>query len=104
MEFIRTKINGGTINAIYNGGNYYFYSSWYGLVAIAARVTDKEFNLTVDSGAARGGCPREWERMAKRVINKSENKYIKCTVSYNVTHGDLSQTRLNISVNSFGRV
>lgn len=97
MEFIRTKINGATINAIYNGGNYYFYSSWYGLVAIATRVTDKEFNLTVDSGAVRGGCPREWGRMAKRVINKSENKYIKCVVSYTVTQADLSRTHLSIT-------
>lgn len=100
MEFIRTKINGATINAIYNGGNYYFYSAWYGLVVIATRVTDKEFNLTVDSGAVRGGCPREWERMAKRVINKSENKYIKCAVSYNVTQADLSRTHLSITTKS----
>lgn len=100
MEFIKTKINGATINAIYNGGNYYFYSTWHGLIGIATRVTDKEFNLTVDSGAVRGGCPREWERMAKRVINKSENKYIKCAVSYTVMQADLSRTHLSITTKS----
>lgn len=101
MEFIRTKINGATINAIYNGGNYYFYSDWYGLIVIATRKElKKEFNLIVDNGAVLGGCPRKWERMAKRVINKSENKYIECTVSYTVTQADLSRTHLSITTKS----
>lgn len=79
MEFIKTKENGTEINVIFSCGKYIFVSAWAGLVAIATRTSEPgsdsavfrvEHSLYIS------------ERLIKRVINKSENKYTAVSVSY----------------------
>ena len=104
MEFSHIHPHGYSVHVIFNGSNYFFYSDWCGLIAIAERATPIEernkevFNLVYGnehlSGGSLGGSVLE--SIAKRFISKAENKYITKKCEYNVTRADLSNHYLKI--------
>ena len=82
MEFIKSKLYGGEVNAVFTGSHYFFFSNWYGLFAVAERDEERErngrsfFKIYVSDGKARGGTPSEFSGFALKIIKKNENKYI----------------------------
>ena len=82
MEIGSIKIAGREITAIYNCGEYVFYSNYYGVIGIAVRTAINERNepiyrLTAGTENTVGDSVNRSSIIAamKRYITKSENKY-----------------------------
>lgn len=92
MEFGTIKRNGYEFNVIFNGSHYYFFSSYCGLACIASRDYDRTdfnehttfFTLYVGNDNLSGGSITDnvMVSIAKRYINKAENKYLPVKVTY----------------------
>jgi len=99
MEISSINPHGYKCSVIFVGSHYYFYSEYAGLFAIAERVNTREnihtnkqdFILTVGNSHLLGGSltPATCVAIAKRFIDKSENKYISRTVNYEVRKANL---------------
>lgn len=92
MEFGTIKRNGYEFNVIFNGSHYYFFNSYCGLACIASRDYNKTdhnehttfFTLYVGNDNLLGGSITDnvMVSIAKRYINKAENKYLPVKVTY----------------------
>lgn len=105
MELSTTTLNGSTVNVIFTGSNYFFYNSYFGLVAVAERTTQpteevETFRVTVGNRHCVGGSFNDSAvyTLVKRVVNKSENKYITKRVRYSSVVEDLADHRLKIEL------
>jgi len=74
--------------SLFTGKHYYFYSNFYGLLAVADRDTENPDKFTVFVGNAHtlGGSlnPSRVADIVKRSVRHDENKYIKKTISFDV--------------------
>lgn len=99
MEFIKCKMYGADVNVIFTGARYFFFSGWYGLFCVAERVqevedndqTKGEFIIYVEENGDRGGAWRDFVKVAKKVINKNECKYISREVSYKIEFANVER-------------
>ena len=97
MEFIKSKMYGGEVTAVFTGSKYFLFSSWYGLFAVAERNYNAEgegkaeFTIFVDKDKYKGGDWQEFCKVAKRVINKNESKYITQEVSYKIEFANVER-------------
>lgn len=99
MEFVRCKMYGADVTAVFTGQRYFFFSGWYGLFCVAERVQEVEendntkaaFNLFVEENGDRGGAWRDFVKVAKKVINTSESKYISREVSYKIEFANVAR-------------
>lgn len=99
MEFFKSKIYGGEVTAVFTGSRYFFFSGWYGLFCVAERVqeveerdqTKGEFVLYLEENGNRGGDWKAFAALAKKIINKSENKYILRKVSYKIEFANVER-------------
>ena len=106
MEFIETKMYGSKVNVLFTGKNYLFYNGWYGLFLVAERdyneeekdITKGRFTLYVSDNDPRGGDIDDFIKVAKRVINKSECKYVQRVVSYEVQYADVWKWGVNVNI------
>lgn len=106
MEFLKSKIYGSEVTAVFTGARYFFFSEWYGLFCVAERVqeveerdqTRGEFILYLEENGSRGGDWKAFAALAKKVINKSENKYISREVSYKIEFANVERWAVNIEL------
>lgn len=95
MEFIKSKMYGGEVTAVFTGSQYFFFSEWYGLFAVAERDEEREgngqsfFKIYVSDGKTRGGTPSEFSGFALKIIKKNENKYIEKKVEAETVLADV---------------
>jgi hypothetical protein len=90
---------GADVNVVFTGSRYFFFSEWYGLFCVAERVQEVEDNditkaafvLFVEENGSRGGDWKAFAALAKKVINKSENKYISREVSYKIEFANVER-------------
>lgn len=102
MEINKITLAGLKVACIFNGKNYFFYSEYYGLIAVATRSDndDNLFSLSVGNKHLDGSyiSTGKIEKAAKRFISISENKFIKKFTKYDVSRADLSNNSLKISL------
>ena len=106
MEFIKTTLRKFEINVLFTGELYIFNNSYHGLVAVARRDYDKStetkqyFYLEVGNSSCTGGsfCDSAVVEMAKRIINKHENRYSEQTLVYEIIYSDLNKKATRIEV------
>lgn len=104
MEISKTKFRGSEVSVIFNGSHYYFINSYYGILAIAERDYKRDegskthFTITTGNHYTTGGSlnPSAVEANVKRFINKSEQKYIAKTITYDSADADLANSSLTI--------
>lgn len=79
-------MNGCTVNVIFTGKNYFFFSEYYGVLAVAERnINDsKKFSVTVGNARTIGGrlTGSAVYSAACRFIRKSENKFVESVCSF----------------------
>ena len=112
MEFYKTTLFDGEVNVLFTGKNYFFFHGFYGVVCIAERVDiEHDLNLTVwpekfilYSGHRDGKIEREAFEMAKYVIEKYDQKFIKKRFEYEEKVVDLNKCLVSVSydLNRFG--
>lgn len=99
MELKRTTIKRREVYVMFTGDNYFFYSNYYGTLAIAERKEKKtgeppteEFTLTVGNHHTTGGQMADSIVIsaAKRYINREENQFVIKRVKYNIKYSDLA--------------
>lgn len=99
MEFIKCKMFGADVNVVFTGTCYFFFSEWYGLFCVAERVqeveerdqTQGEFILYLEENGNRGGDWKAFATLAKKIINKNENKFISREVSYRIEFANVER-------------
>ena len=101
MELKKTTIKGREIYVMFTGDKYFFYSNYYGTLAIAERkekktgepATEEEFTLTVGNHHTTGGQMADSIVISavKRYINREENQFITKRIKYNVQYSDLAK-------------
>lgn len=111
MEFYKTKLFGGEVDVLFTGPNYFFFHCFYGVICIAERVFDEESSNQSDtdeykskfvlySGHKNGdGIERESFNLAKRIIRKYDQKYVKKTFEFEEVVTDLSRCHVEVSCN-----
>jgi hypothetical protein len=115
MEFFKTKLFGGEVNVLFTGPNYFFFHGFYGLICIAQRNgvelsnkedgTDKwKSKFVLYSGHRDGNIEKESFAMAKKIIAKYDQKYVKKTFEYEEVVTDLHKCLVEVSydLNRFG--
>lgn len=114
MEIYKTKIVGNEVNVIFTGKNYFFHSSYYGVVAIAERTQESFDNLTklgerrqkfvvsVGNINTLGGSMGDANvfAAAEKFITKNENKYIQQDCEFERKQQDLSKVFLTVYCNT----
>lgn len=104
MEIRSIKIAGREVTAIYNCGEYVFYSNYYGVIGIAERTSINERNepiylLTAGTENTVGGSVKRSSIVTamKRFITKCESFYnIKKTIFED--SGELCNCRIEIQL------
>ena len=110
MEFIKSKMFGADVNVVFTGARYFFFSEWYGLFCVAERVqeveerdqTKGEFVLYLEENGSRGGDWKAFSALAKKIINKNENKYILREVSYKIEFANVERWAVKMELVEFG--
>ena len=115
MEFFKTKLFGGEVNVLFTGQNYFFFHSFYGVICIAERVDEVELSNPSDeqvwkskfvlySGHRDGNIEKESFALAKKIIEKYDQKYVKKTFEYEEVVTDLHKCLVKVSydLNRFG--
>lgn len=115
MEFFKTRLWGSDVNVLFTGQNYFFFHGFYGVICIAERVDEVELSNTPDtqewktkfvlySGHRHGDIEKESFAMAKKIIEKYDQKYVKKTFEYEEKVVDLSKCLITVSydLNRFG--
>lgn len=89
---------GADVNIVFTGERYFFFSGWYGLFCVAERVyevqeraTKGEFILYLEENGNRGGDWKAFATLAKKIINKNENKFISREVSYRIEFANVER-------------
>ena len=115
MEFFKTKLFGGEVNVLFTGPNYFFFNGFYGVICIAERVDEVELSnpsgsqvwkskFVLYSGHRDGNIEKESFAMAKKIIEKYDQKYVKKTFEYEEKVVDLNKCLVTVSydLNRFG--
>lgn len=115
MEFYKTKLWGGEVNVLFTGKNYFFFHGFYGVICIAERVDEVELSNTSDakvwkskfvlySGHSDGDIEKESFALAKKVVKKYDQKYVKKTFEFDEVVTNLKKCLVKISydLNHFG--
>lgn len=115
MEFYKTKLWDGEVNVLFTGPNYFFFNGFYGVICIAERVDEVELSNTSDAkewkskfvlyaGSRHGDIERECFDLAKRIIKKYDQKYVKKTFDFEERVVDLSKCDVSVGydLNRFG--
>lgn len=115
MEFYKTKLFGGEVNVLFTGTNYFFFHGFYGVICIAERVDEVELSNPSDakvwkskfvlySGHRHGDIEKESFALAKTIIEKYDQKYVKKTFEYEEVVTDLNKCLVEVSydLNRFG--
>lgn len=115
MEFYKTKLFGGEVNVLFTGSNYFFFHGFYGVICIAERVDNTELSNQSDeqvwkskfilySGHRDENIEKESFALAKRIIEKYDQKYVKKTFEYEEVITDLRRCYVKVSydLNRFG--
>ena len=104
MKFYKISIAGAPVNVIFTGRYYYFMNDFYGIIAIAERVSgfaDKvtTFNISTGNANCIGGrlSSRTICQRAEKFIKKLENEYIKQDIKFLTKLAELDRFALNIS-------
>ena len=90
MEYKVIKIKGEDVLALFTGTAYYFTSNFFGLLAVATEIDDKEtagervFKIRVGNHHADGTrfSSSVILTYAKKHIRKEENKYISKNIAF----------------------
>lgn len=90
---------GADVNVVFTGARYFFFSGWYGLFCVAERVqeveerdqTKGEFILFLEENNSHGGDWKAFAALAKKIINKNENKYISRAVNYKIEFANVER-------------
>ena len=110
MEFFKTELFGGEVNVLFTGSNYFFFHGFYGVICIAERVDEVELSNPSDekvwkskfvlySGHRDGNIQKESFAIAKEIIEKYEQKYVKKTFEYEEKVVDLNKCLVTVSYN-----
>lgn len=115
MEFFKTKLWDGEVNVLFTGPNYFFFHGFYGVICIAERVDEVELSNPSDaqvwkskfvlySGHRYGNIEQEVFALAKKIIKKYDQKYVKKTFEYEEKVVDLGKCAVTVSydLNRFG--
>lgn len=108
MEFFKTKLFGGEVNVLFTGPNYFFFHGFYGVICIAQRVDDVELSNPSDttnwkskfilySGHRDGKIEKESFALAKEIIEKYDQRYVKKTFEYEEVITDLNRCYVKVS-------
>lgn len=109
MEFYKTKLWDSEVNVLFTGPNYFFFQGFYGLICIAERVDEVELSNTSDntenwkskfvlySGRADANIAAECFELAKRIIRKYDQKYVKKTFEFEEKVVDLRKCHVKVS-------
>ena len=98
MELKKTTIKGREIYVMFTGNEYFFYSNYYGLLAVAERYNDTHFITAVGNHHTIGGQMNTptIERAVKRYINREENQFVTKKVSFEFFNRDLANSTLKV--------
>lgn len=115
MEFYKTKLWDGEVNVLFTGPNYFFFHGFYGVICIAERVDEVVLSNKSDeqvwkskfvlySGHRDGDIEKESFELAKRIIKKYDQKYVKKTFEFEERVVDLKKCLVKVSydLNHFG--
>ena len=113
MEFFKSKLFGGEVNILFTGKNYFFFHGFYGVICIAER-DEKTFlsnngdiwhdKFTLYSGHRDGKIERESFALAKEIIMKYDQQFVKKTFEFEEVVTDLNKCLVSVSydLNRFG--
>lgn len=104
MEIYKTTFRGYEVSVIFNGSHYYFLNSYFGLLAIAERDYKREvnssahFTITTGNHCTSGSrlCSSVVASLAKRFVNKCDQKYIAKHITFDYADADLANGGLSI--------
>lgn len=115
MEFYKTKLWDGEVNVLFTGPNYFFFHGFYGVICIAERVDEVELSNSADaqewkskfvlySGHRDGDIEQECFALAKKIIEKYDQKFVRKTFEYEEVVTDLNKCLVKVSydLNHFG--
>jgi hypothetical protein len=116
MEFYKTKLFGGEVNVLFTGPNYFFFHGFYGVICIAERVDEVELSnktnstdewkskFVLYSGHGHGDIEKESFALAKKIIEKYDQRYVKKTFEFEEVVTDLNRCFVQVSydLNRFG--
>lgn len=108
MEFYKTNLFGGEVNVLFTGPNYFFFHGFYGVICIAERVDEVELSnpsgelilkskFILYSGHRDENIEKESFALAKRIIEKYDQKYMKKTFEYEEKVVDLYKCLVKVS-------
>lgn len=106
MEFFKTKLFGGEVNVLFTGKNYFFFNGFYGVICIAER--DEKVSLsnangvwhdkfTLYSGHRDGDIEKESFALAKEIIMKYDQRFVKKTFEFEEVVTDLNKCLVSVS-------
>lgn len=104
MELSNIKINGCTVNVIFDGTDYFFYSNYYGLICNAARDLDNNKAFTISAGNRHTIGTRFAGLIipaVKRFIRKSENSWTEKNIIFRESGKNVDNEYLKISVSAY---
>lgn len=111
MEISKTKLYDGVCHVIFTGPNYFFFSPFYGYIAIAERslesignIGTREDNLqefVIYSGSTRfpDGIEKDWFELAERFIKKNEQKFLPTACKFERKVVDMNKCLVTVSYN-----
>lgn len=114
MEFLKARLFDGDVNIIFTGDCYFFFQGFYGVICIAQRDvkqslsnSGKEFwheKFTLYAGNRNGDIEIECFELAKKIIKKYDQKYVKKTFEFEEIVTDLNKCLVTVSydLNRFG--
>lgn len=115
MEFYKTKLWEGEVNVLFTGPNYFFFHGFYGVICIAQRVDEVELSNPQDNGQWKtkfvlysghrdGDIAKESFALAKKIIEKYDQKFVKKTFEFQEVVTDLKKCQIEVSydLNRFG--
>ena len=97
MEISKIKISGAEVNVLFTGTQYIFHNPFFGLLAVAERISKRKDNttrfiLSVDNyNTASSFAASGITAACKRFINKSENRYVATVVEYDEHAGNINR-------------
>lgn len=116
MEISKIKLYDGVCHVIFTGPNYFFFSPFYGYIAIAERskesvenIGKREDNLqefVIYSGNTRfpDGIEKDWFEVAEEFIRKNEQRHLPTACKFEEKTVDLNKCAVTVSydLNRFG--
>lgn len=111
MEISKVKLYDGVCHVIFTGPNYFFFSPFYGYIAIAERTLESIHNIgtrednlqefVLYSGNSRfpDGIEKDWFELAERFIKKNEQKHLPTACKFERKTVDLNKCLVTVSYN-----